>query len=304
MSAAETPLEVYVDSNLGKGALNDLRNQSRGGNNNSKGNRLEQRFATYKIAQIFGDNPDHDVEISSQDTAFVDDLITIDRTTGYKKSYQLKDSKSVYWNGKKGIKQYFKRQYRIDRDHHGIDDTKLELVIADKGTYERRNKDIPHDIQAYTNCTHFPNPESVNELLLTCNDYRIAIGKLSPWPNETDKLEHVAQLLIGAWASHNNVLRNSNQLIEKARESGNPSYILPGTSNAVIDEKTTNYLDQFEELRYEIKGDRLNYYFNGFSGFVMFEVGTKEFQGMCEQIISQNPQDIKALLMLLMGNGE
>ena len=96
-------LNGFVANKLGKQALKDLENQSKGGQNNAKGNRYEQFFAVYKLAKFYKYTKSDELEISSQEKAFVDDLVILNRSTNTKYSYQLKDSTRVYWNKSKGI---------------------------------------------------------------------------------------------------------------------------------------------------------------------------------------------------------
>ena len=305
MSAAEDlQLDNFVKAEFGDGALTQLNNQSRGGDNNSKGNQHEQRFAVYKLAKAHGEKPDDEIEISSQDRAFVDDLVVMNKSDNSKKSYQLKDSKSVYWSNKKGIKPYFKRQHSIDTKHLGIKDSETVLVLAIENVYMNRKRDIPRDIKPHTRCLHFPNPDSVNELLITSNDFKTAMGYLCPWPDETDKLEVVTQQLLGTWATHNKTVRNVGELIEKAKVGADPNFFCSPHSTVQLDESVAKILDEIDNLRYEVRGDYLNYSYGGLSGFVEFKLGTQEFHGMCEKIRSQAPKNAKDLLLILIGNGE
>ena len=78
--------------------LKYLHNKNRGGNSGQKGNRYEDYFAVYKLAQLARDilQAGSSIRFSSQLLAFVDDLII--KHDSNLENYQLKNSSSVSWN--------------------------------------------------------------------------------------------------------------------------------------------------------------------------------------------------------------
>lgn len=66
MSAAEDlRLDGFVKAEFGVDALTKLDNQSQGGDNNSKGNQHEQRFAVYKLAKAHGEKPNDVIQFDA-----------------------------------------------------------------------------------------------------------------------------------------------------------------------------------------------------------------------------------------------
>ena len=153
--AKQGSLDEFVENKLGKDALTNLTKQDIGGNNNEKGNHHEQLFAIYNLAKFYMHaQNDEEIEISSQDKAFVDDLVIFNKTQNKKRSYQLKDSKAVYWHKAKGISPYFSRQYLIDTKYYNVANAKTILVLANKDTFRLRSSDIPRSINvSYTHLT-------------------------------------------------------------------------------------------------------------------------------------------------------
>lgn len=305
MSAAEeTLLDDFIKVKLGTDALTKLEHQSRGGNNNSKGNNHEQYFAVYKLAKHYSEALSDDVEISSQDRAFVDDLVVLNKSKNSKKSYQLKDSAAVYWHKKKGICPYFQRQYIVDTEHYQITDSETILVLAQSNVYELRKQDIPTSISAHTKCLHFANSNSVNEMLLENPDFKNAISKLCVLPDEIDKLEVIVQILMGAWSTHNKTERSVHKLIELATSTAKPDFFKSETSSLALDSNVIRILDSIDNLRYEVIDNCLKYNYGDFEGLVRCKLGTTQFQAICDEIVSQQPTEALKLCLILMGTGD
>lgn len=306
MSAAEKiQLDEFVEAKLGADALKALCNQSRGGDNNQKGNRHEQFFAVYKLAKYFGESPTDCIEISSQDRAFVDDLVVLNKSKDIKRSYQLKDSKSVYWHNKKGIKPYFKRQHIIDKEFHKNSESETVLVLANENTFKLRSSDIPRDIKKHTRCLHFPNFDTINELIVSNKEFRDAIGQLCAWPDDTSKIEVVAQLLLGAWASKNYTVRSAKDLVDSAKMGADPNFFCVRGSELKIDEDLKNILDNLRKLNYDVRSGLLTYSVaGGLSGYIEHKVGTPEFKALSEKIVDEHPTEELSLLRILFEHGD
>ena len=230
-------LEDFVRDHLGADRLVDLNNQSKGGDNNAKGNRHETFFAAYKLAESYTEFPEDDIEISSQEKAFVDDLTIVNFTKNSKQSYQLKDSKRVYWHKSKGIAPYFRDQYKIDLNHFNVDSSKTTLVLAQENVYELRNKDIPENIKHHTECVLFKNSETANKMLLNNQDFKDVVSKFCAYPTQTDKLEIVLQNLVGTWTTHNKEKKKVSEFIDLAKKAANPDFFKDSNDNYSISNK-------------------------------------------------------------------
>jgi len=296
------PLEDFVIENLGAARLANLNNQSKGGDNNSKGNKHETFFATYKLAEMYVAHPEDDVEISSQEKAFVDDLIIRNFTKNSKQNYQLKDAKAVYWQKSKGISPYFRDQYKIDVEYFKVKDSKTILVLAQENVYKQRSKDIPNSIEHHTECVLFKNSESANKMLLDNQSFKNAVEKFCAYPKDTDKLEIVLRNLVGAWTTHNKETRKVSEFISLAKESANPNFFIDSNTNYSISSELRLILDNIDELSYTIKNGYLNYDIKSLSGIVRFKVNTPDFDELSKAIIEKEPKDIMTLLGFLMGS--
>lgn len=296
-------LEDFVRDNLGADRLVNLNNQSKGGDNNAKGNRHETFFAAYKLAESYIESPEDDIEISSQEKAFVDDLTIMNFTKNSKQSYQLKDSKKVYWFKAKGIAPYFRDQYKVDLNHFNVDSSKTTLVLAQENVYKLRNKDIPESIKHHTECVLFKNSETANKMLLNNQNFKDVVSKFCAYPTETDKLEIVLQNLVGTWTTHNKEKKKVSEFIDLAKKAANPDFFKDSNSNYSISDKLSQILDNIDGLSYTIHNGFLNYEINDFSGIVRSKIGTPEFEKLSETIIERNPSDIMSLLGFLMGSG-
>jgi|TARA_R110001583_G_scaffold59932_6_gene178404 hypothetical protein len=302
--AANLTLDAFVKESIGEDALQSLIKQCIGGNNNAKGNNHENYFAIYKLVKSFNDTPNDDIEISSQDRAFVDDLVVLNKTKNSKISYQLKDSKTVYWHKAKGISPYFKRQYKIDMLYYHLKSSETVLVLAQKNVFLLRSKDIPSNITSHTRCMYFPNQDSANKMLLENSDFKNEIRKLCVTPDQTDKLEIIVKFLMGAWFTHNKTEKKINRLLELAKEGVQPDFFKLGINSLKLDPQTSKILDKIDGMTYTIDNNFLNYQYGDFEGIVRHKLDTPEFKLLCDTLTKQQPSDAMTLFSILMGSGE
>jgi hypothetical protein len=296
-------IDKFVKDNLGDKALEKLNYQTTGGNNNAKGNRHEQFFAVYKLAELSVSFSGDDIDISSQDKAFVDDLTILNKTKQTKISFQLKDSKTVYWHKSKGISTYFIDQYKLDTLFHKIADAKTILVLAQENVYGLRSVDIPKSIEQHTECLLFKNPETVNRMLLENIDFRKAVGAMCAYPDEIDKIEVVTQLILGSWVTHKENKKSVAEFINLAKKGANPDFFKDDSNKHSLDTRVSKILDKIDEITYTIGNGYLNYNFGSFSGQVRAKLGTSSFDKICSDIIKQNPTDPMELCKVLMQTG-
>jgi len=297
------PLDQFVFSRLGAECLSKLEYQARGGDNNSKGNNHESFFSTYQLAKNYVENPDDDIEIRSQERAFVDDVVVLNLSKNSKYSYQLKDSKRVYWNKSKGISPYFRDQYKIDKEFYKIDCSKTILVLAQERVYKLRKKDIPKKIESHTKCVLFKNSDSANRILMENSDFMNVVSQFCVYPEEPDKVEVVLQCLLGAWVTHNKTESKMSELIGLARKSANPDFFINSQINNSLSLEFTEVLDNIDGLSYKIVNGYLNYNVKSFSGSVRVRVESHEFNVLCETIVEENPKDALTLFRFLMKVG-
>jgi hypothetical protein len=296
-------IDQFVKDNLGEEALKNLNYQTTGGNNNTKGNRHEQFFAVYKLVEFFTSFPDDDIDISSQDKAFVDDLTILNKTSNTKVSYQLKDSKTVYWHKSRGISPYFIKQYKLDKNFHKIFFAKTILVLSQEKVYKLRNADIPKSIEQHTECLLFKNPDTVNRMLIENTDFREAIAAICAYPHEIDKIEVVTQLLIGSWVTHKENEKSVSQFINLAKKGANPDFFKDDSNHYSLDARIVRILDNIDGITYTIDNGYFNYNVGSFSGRVRAKLGTSFFNQICLEIMNKNPTDPMELCNVLMQTG-
>ena len=298
-------IDNFVKETFGEDAHVRLNRQRVGGNNNEKGNAHELLFAVYKMAKYYSEAQNDEILIEGQAAGFVDDLTITKPSNNTKVSYQLKDSKRVYWNGNKGIEPYFKFQRSIDLNHSNFsEESETVLVLANHDVYTRRNADIPASISSHTRCIHFANPSSPNQLLLDDEAFRAAIAQLCV-SNDIDKLGTVIQHLMGAWLAHHNNITNVVELVDLAKQHAAPDFFNDGQNvDQELERDVCLVLDSVNGLKYEVKGSILYYSCNGFEGQVKPQIGTNEFLTICDAIKNETPTDVFALLSILMRTGE
>jgi len=257
------------------------------------------------MAKLYHEAKNDAIEISSQgDCAFVDDLIMYNKTVGKKVSYQLKDSKKVYWYKNRGISLYFSRQYQLDMEFHELNESETVLVLANDSVYKLRNADIPANISFHTRCIHFANLDTVNQMLMDNLDFKKAISNACAYPDELDKLEVVTRQLIGVWATDSKTEKSLSKLIALARSAKPDFFKLEHDDILPLDNDINELLDGIDGLHYEIREGYLHYSYRNFQGQVKPRNGTPEFLSICEVIRATRPMTAMDFMIILMGTGE
>lgn len=296
-------LEHFVKSHhkLGWNKLKKLKNQTRGGESNEKGGRHERYFAVFQLAKHFPVALRADVTINHQAEAYVDDLVVINKSEGTKFSYQLKDSATVSWRGKRGIVGYFTQQHILDAEYHGIPAAITVLVLGNKKAFDKLSSNIPKEIDAHTEVLYFENCESPNKLLLCHSEFRSSIEQLCV-SSDLNQLEMIVQGLLGAWEAHKSTVQDLELIVQKAIAQMKPNVFKNFDGHEVeLNPDFKAIVDSIDGLSYEVTNGGFKYTFHSRNGVLEGLVNPEEFEGLCEKVILCKPNTAMELMEVLMG---
>lgn len=188
---------------FGNEVLKYLQDKNRGGISGEKGNTYENFYAIYQIAllaqQIIETN--QEINFSSQIFVFVDDLIIDRKGSTPLQHYQLKNSTSVSWgSGLKSIADDFNKQQVLNQSVSR--DSELHLVVSNLELRDKLNDSLPEAIKSFSQVLYFPYESNLMRVIAQQLDFHTAIEYLCAFENaDPDKVECVAMVLLGAWAS-------------------------------------------------------------------------------------------------------
>lgn len=252
-------MENFVEKKFGADKLEKLNNMHQGGKNNEKGNRLEDRFAVFKIISLapsaITDEPN--VRLLKQDKGFVDDIVIIYPDSNKKENYQAKDVQNIAWSA---FIDNFKMQYSIDIEHLKYDESWTNALFAQKTQHDKLSKKIPEDIKNHTQCVYFPNDESLPALILNHEPLKIGLAKLSKKKNDISHYETIFAQILGQWGISET--GSVADILEKSKENARPNLfaidkVLDFDTNALV------FLDEIKNLTYSLDNDELNISYNG-----------------------------------------
>jgi hypothetical protein len=298
-----------IKEKFGEDVYNYLKNKSRGGKSNQKGGAYEGFFAVYQIALAYPlvRQESREIFIETQvDNAFVDDLMVEDRTKNHAKNFQLKNcDTNLTWNDSGNKNSYclwedFLWQYKINRDLLGKTSS-IVLVLSSETNFRNRSKNIPKDIQDFTQVCLFHSSKNLRELLRVEPDFKNAITTICAKP-DSDKLETAACQILARWLSESGKVSVSEIMQKIVEDVKNPICICTfDTENIDIDPEVRGILEGIG-IFIEISGGYLNLeYPKGLSKKTYrHALGSEEFKAFEKWLKEKKPsswEDIKILMM-------
>lgn len=297
-------LKDFVKTNMGEPALNLLEKRRMGGDNNAKGNQHELFFAAYKLAELSAlAIKGQDVQIKTQSDAFVDDLEIKNNSISEIQNFQLKDSQYIPWGveGISGICFDFQRQHQLNIQYHNAKKSRTILVVSNNKQHLKLKQEIPALISKHTKCEIFENI-ALNVMLLEKPHIREAIASICSYPNDTDKLYNVYQLLVSVVATSSSDQTCVLELLKKAKEVGRPEYFISLSEEPKLPEFINNFLNKWDNITYSVENRRLLYSTDSVQCISNFNVDDYAFSDNFTKIIESNPKNTTTLIILLMEN--
>lgn len=296
--------ENEIKQHCGQDALDHVQRKNRGGVSNEKGNTYENLFAVYQIAHYAQQVIENQIEIKfhAQILAFVDDLIIDSSQLNLLSHFQLKNSTRISWETDK-IAEDFRQQYHLNQSTKQRE-SQLYLVVSDQGTKTRREADIPADIKPYTQVFYFPYTDNPTKLIEQQPDFNQAIRYLCAFENpEPDKLEAVANVILGAWVSSDKSEVRVIHILTSAQQC-NPSYIRSFLPPQDLDPEVKDILDRIELFTYNLDKGFFHWeYAEGLdSGTFPHSIETQQFRRFQDWIKQNQPATFDEIESLLVGS--
>lgn len=284
-------VEEFIKENFGEEKLRKLNNMHQGGKNNEKGNRLEDRFAVFKVVSLapLMRTSEPDLILSKQEKGFVDDIVITFPNMNKKENYQAKDAKDIAWSA---FVENFQMQHSLDVNHHGYTQSWTNALLAEESQYIKLSKKIPPEIQHHTECVFFPNDESLPSLIMRYKPLKDGLADLSKKKDDLSHYETIFAQILGQW----NVSENGRiaDILQKSKDNARPNLFI---NDRVLqfDDKALQYLDQIQNLEYSLDNDELSIRCNGFN-FTLASVQLGNVE-QCEVLLKQKRP--KALIELI-----
>lgn len=285
---------MYTESQIGElfdaEVLAYVVNKNRGGISNNKGNTYENFFAVYQIALLSQDVIEYNKEIRlfSQILAFVDDLIIDCQEDTSLCHYQLKNTASRAWGtGIKSIADDFKKQHQLNQSVSR--ESEINLVVSSQELKTNLDSSIPTAISTYTQVFYFPSEPSLVKVIEKEDTFQRAIVYLCAFNNPApDKIECVATVLLGAWASSNKSSVSMLEILKKAQES-TPSFIRSFNQERRLDLEVERILNAVEDFTYNLAKGFLHWEFKDglFEGTLPYSLESERFKRF-EELIKRN----------------
>jgi transcriptional regulator of NAD metabolism len=295
--------EEEIRIQFGEESLNYLRNKNRGGISSEKGNTYENFFAVYQLAVLSERIIEHRAEISfaSQVLAFVDDLIIDSNVSNIPlQHYQLKNSADVSWGqGLKSIADDFRKQQQLNLSINRQSD--LRLVVSNPQVKRFLERSHPKDLKSYSQVDFFSASRTLIQVIRQDASFLEAIKYLCAFENPApDKIECVANVLLGAWVACDKSNIPAIEILKKAQQSS-PSFIRALSTRWKIDEEVKQILDNIDNFSYNFVKGFLHWQFgNGLEeGTFAYSCDTERYRQFESLIKRQKPKSYEELEVFL-----
>lgn len=266
--------------------------KNRGGNSGAKGNTYENFFAVYQLALLsqFVIESNKEIQLSSQTLAFVDDFIIDCQDETSLQHYQLKNSnKEVWGQGLRSIADDFKKQYDLNKSISR--ESQIGLVVSSPQLKTKLESNIPSAIKEYSQVIHFPYDAQLVRLIAKEPKFRQAIEYLCAFDIfAPDKIECVATVLLGAWASSDKSQVSVMEILKKAQES-TPSFIRSFGQKLQLDPEIDEILCKIPDFKYNLTKGFLHWEFkDGLEeGTLSYSLETDRFRQFQKLVKKNNP---------------
>ncbi|ELB2752614.1 TPA: hypothetical protein ACVO3J_000704 [Vibrio alginolyticus] len=284
-------MEDFVKDRFGADKLAKLNNMHQGGKNNEKGNRLEDRFAVFKIVSLapLATSEEPNLSLLKQEKGFVDDVVITYPNSKKKENYQAKDVKEITWSA---FTDNFHMQHTIDTEHYGYDTSWTNALLAQEGQYTKLSGKIPESIKHHTKCVYFPNDESLPSLILKHSPLKEGLARLSKKKDDLSHYETIFAQILGQWSiSESGLIAD---ILEKTKYNARPDLFI---SDKLLDFdiKALKILADIPGLTYSLDSEELHINCKGFEFLLASaQLGNVE---QCEILLKeQQPETVVELI--------
>ncbi|MEC4816790.1 MAG: hypothetical protein SAK29_26505, partial [Scytonema sp. PMC 1069.18] len=291
-----------IETLFGTQAVEYIQRKNTGGISSSKGIQYEDIFAVYQLALLSRCVIEckKEIYILSQCFVFVDDLVIDNKSETFLRHYQLKNSLNVNWGeGDRSIGDDFKKQYFLNKSLER--ESEISLVVSSEELKERLQTNMPNSIKSYSRVLYFCFEKTLPTIIDKEKNFRLSLEYLCAFEHpEPDKLECLASVLLGAWASSDKSNVSIMDILKKAQDFI-PSYIRSFQAEWQIDAEVENILSTIDGFTYNLTRGFLHWEFqNGLDeGTLSYSIETERFKRFQELIKKNCPTSFEELEVFL-----
>lgn len=176
-------------------------------------------------------------------------------------------------------------------------DSELHLVVSNLQLREQLRDSLPEAIEPFSQVLYFPYESNLMRAIAQQSDFRAAIEYLCAFENpDPDKVECVATVLLGAWASSGKSGISVIEVLKKAQEI-TPSFIRSFNQERQLDPDVENILSKIEDFSYNLARGFLHWkYRDGLEeGTLTYSMDTERFMRFQELLKKQSPTTFEEL---------
>ncbi|CAO1669344.1 Restriction endonuclease [Halomonas sp. NYA30] len=189
----------FIEARWGKEDVTKIDHVRMGGDNNDKGSRYEALFAAFLIAKHETGGYGHEVSVSAQEEAWVDDICV--RISDQRKiNYQAKNSAGNAASWTPELSERFSKQQVIDTEYHDFNEAEQVLLVSCKSKFQKNMEKIPNDMTVFASCEFFPFVDPATHILFEHSPTIEAISDLCAEPN-LDEMQTALLAIMAQWAN-------------------------------------------------------------------------------------------------------
>ncbi len=253
----------FVHKKFGQKSSNNLKNISKGGNNNQKGRDYENQFLLYKTFEIANKYPHSCANqmIGSQVIGFVDDICHIDYEVSIKYNFQAKNSSGDAAKWTDDISDRFRKQRSIDASIFKVNITENCLLVSSEIYASENQEKIPTDLKNNDTCEYFEFHPNIYDLVHNTDLYQY-IAKLIERPSSSE-CDYAAILINGVLQAVKH--RTIEDIFKQAESDANPNpFIKFRTHTAKLPNWVQQILTKYSHcVVYSLNYDKLILDING-----------------------------------------
>jgi len=252
-------IELFVEKELGKTVLLNLKRIHVGGNNNKKGRDYENFFQLFKAFELASQDIDHEKHLlSCQELAFIDDICHWDLEKSIKHNFQAKNSSGSAADWTSEITTRCKRQTILDTKFHSINESKNYLLVSCEKKRIDNLKKVPVKLSKLNTCIFFPYCQNLVELLDQTN-LKHHISTLIE-NDDPSQIDYAANLILGVLQGRSS--KDIKSIFEQACSTAHPNVFIKFRNTSSFNSKIPEWIEQIvttssNNTTYRLKSGRV-----------------------------------------------
>ncbi|WAU73623.1 hypothetical protein [Acinetobacter sp. TR11] len=234
-------IELFVEKELGKAVLLNLKRIHIGGTNNKKGRDYENFFQLFKAFELGSQDIDHRKHLlSCQELAFIDDVCHWDLEKSIKHNFQAKNSSGSAANWTSDITTRCKHQTILDKKFHNITKSKNYLLVSCEKKRIDNLKKVPIKLNKLNTCIFFPYCKNLVELLDQTNLKHYVTTLIET--DEPSQIDFAANLILGVLQGRSS--EDVKSIFEQACSSAYPNPFIKFRNNTSTNCEIPKWVEQ------------------------------------------------------------